>query len=511
MQLEMTKQASLWVFRGLVTFGVIPKADLRLLAFVASCLSSFGVPSNDIFNRVLLDFYGGSPYFASLNLSHWQKTLDGDTCLWRCALRSFSRSFVEHRRLPRSRKELPARAMAYCRRSFGSLVSLDQAESYFVEERKMIVGYLRTFNDSRPPTFSIAVLDDRWPSSGDTGERYINWEEQGFVVQGLNAGHHLLQCTLFAALHEWVDQWLQCLDWLDSVVKIELEDIMNHNESERLMFDSSFERSRIYFKTLQVLRIFSQTVKSTRRAVYSLAPERIPKVFSIRTGATRPFIHPNTIATDDKILMANWKILWSYYLESEKQLLQQIAEKTEEIKSLRDGLFNATSLREASRSTTMNRYVIVFTIVTVLYLPPSLIASVFGTELFTTEDTEETIGRFKTSTVVVSMSTYIFALLLIWLADRLEYPRIMLRKAKAWGTMSTRRVARLFRLEKIVPDWFSDTSSTSSSASSDIWSDDDSGSRVSNEAQGEARDQAPGMFRRYFEALTSSKKKTEAV
>ncbi len=34
-------------------------------------------------------------------------------------------------------------------------------------------------------------------------------------------------------------------------------------------------------------------------------------------------------------------------------------------------LFNATSLREAARSTTMNRYVIVFTIMTVLYLPPS--------------------------------------------------------------------------------------------------------------------------------------------
>jgi hypothetical protein len=116
---------------------------------------------------------------------------------------------------------------------------------------------------------------------------------------------------------------------------------MNHNESERLMFDSSFERSRIYFKTLQVLRIFSQTVKSTRRTVYTLAPERIPKVFSVRTGTRRPFIHPDTNATDDKILMANWKILWSYYLESEKQLLQRIAEKTEEIKSLRDGVSHA--------------------------------------------------------------------------------------------------------------------------------------------------------------------------
>ena len=34
-------------------------------------------------------------------------------------------------------------------------------------------------------------------------------------------------------------------------------------------------------------------------------------------------------------------------------------------------IFNATSLREANRSTTMNRYVIIFTVVTVIFLPPT--------------------------------------------------------------------------------------------------------------------------------------------
>ncbi|KAK0619118.1 hypothetical protein B0T14DRAFT_431992 [Immersiella caudata] len=267
------------------------------------------------------------------------------------------------------------------------------------------------------------------------------------------------------------------------------------------MFDSSFERSRIYFKTLQVLRIFSQAVKSTRRAVHDLAPDRMPKMFTVRTAMARPFIHPRSIATEDKTLMANWKILWSYYLESEKQLLQRIAEKTEEIKSLRDGLFNATSLREASRSTTMNRYVIVFTIVTVLYLPPSLIASVFGTELFTTEDTAETIGRFKTSTVVVSMTTYAFALFLIWLADRLEYPRIMLRKMKAWSAPLIRRTVEFLRLRKVFPDSFSN----SSSSDSDIFSVSDSGSEEASK-QG-VWDQALVRFRRYLGALTPSRKR----
>jgi len=37
-------------------------------------------------------------------------------------------------------------------------------------------------------------------------------------------------------------------------------------------------------------------------------------------------------------------------------------------------LFNATSLREASESSKMGRYVLVFTIATIIYLPPSFIA-----------------------------------------------------------------------------------------------------------------------------------------
>jgi hypothetical protein len=87
-------------------------------------------------------------------------------------------------------------------------------------------------------------------------------------------------------------------------------------------------------------------------------------------------------------------ILSEFQKRAGERLLQQIAEKTEEIKNLRDGvtlsnypvsttgdrcltntithqLFNANSLREASRSTTMNRYIIVFTVFTVLYLPLS--------------------------------------------------------------------------------------------------------------------------------------------
>jgi len=62
---------------------------------------------------------------------------------------------------------------------------------------------------------------------------------------------------------------------------------------------------------------------------------------------------------------------------------------------------------------------------------------VFGTDLFNSEDTAETVGKFKTSTIAISLSTYVFALLLIWLADKLDYPRNLYHAAKEtfWKTL----------------------------------------------------------------------------
>lgn len=96
----------------------------------------------------------------------------------------------------------------------------------------------------------------------------------------------------------------------------------------------------------------------------------------------------------------------------------------------------------------MNRYVIVFTIMTVLYLPISLVAvrlsfkflwssltsvqTVFGTDLFDSGDPADNIDRFKTSAIATSVSTYALSLILVWLADRLDLPQSMLRKVKGW-------------------------------------------------------------------------------
>lgn len=68
----------------------------------------------------------------------------------------------------------------------------------------------------------------------------------------------------------------------------------------------------------------------------------------------------------------------------------------------------------------------------------------FGTDLFNSEDTAETVDRFKISTIAISLSTYVFALLLIWLADKLDYPRNLYFAVKEmfWDTWEKIRALR---------------------------------------------------------------------
>lgn len=122
----------------------------------------------------------------------------------------------------------------------------------------------------------------------------------------------------------------------------------------------------------------------------------------------------------------------------------------------------------------MNRYIIVFTIVTVLYPPPSLIAvrsqlplhlrwrvesrganitdaeqTVFGTQLFNSSNVAEPISKFKVSTIAISLGTYILAIFLVWLADRLEHPHAIIRDLqrdfRLWKLHLRTRAAEAFR------------------------------------------------------------------
>lgn len=148
------------------------------------------------------------------------------------------------------------------------------------------------------------------------------------------------------------------------------------------MFDTSFRLSKLYFTVLQLLRIMAEWIEGSLDDQKRLREQWW-------NGWNR---QPLALTVDEKaIIDKNWDTIISSMEPRTQYFLDRINRKTEEVKSLRDGvritillrclllttdvkLFNATSLREASKGMALNRAIYVFTVVTVIYTPLGFMA-----------------------------------------------------------------------------------------------------------------------------------------
>lgn len=109
------------------------------------------------------------------------------------------------------------------------------------------------------------------------------------------------------------------------------------------MFDTSFKRSQVYFRTLEMLRIFAENIRETGRDLQEMNPDRLlQRFFRAKRSKLKDFLPQDPM--EDAALWKNWQTLSDFQRKIEDRLLRRIAEKTEEIRSLRDGV---CALREA--------------------------------------------------------------------------------------------------------------------------------------------------------------------
>ncbi|PSR84123.1 hypothetical protein BD289DRAFT_369053 [Coniella lustricola] len=130
------------------------------------------------------------------------------------------------------------------------------------------------------------------------------------------------------------------------------------------MFDSpdNMRLSRQYFSVLQLLRIADLWIDENVAEW-----ERFKRTMIDRIKETKREYQDNykpLQSFDEQVDKVNQLL----HMQA-KQLKERIARKTEDVKSLRDGLFNATSLREAMKGMALNRAIYVFTAVTIVYTP----------------------------------------------------------------------------------------------------------------------------------------------
>ncbi|KAL2854575.1 hypothetical protein BJX68DRAFT_232036 [Aspergillus pseudodeflectus] len=201
--------------------------------------------------------------------------------------------------------------------------------------------------------------------------------------------------------------WERFLDEVDRTVHTSLSQ-MTREKRQALMFDDDFSKSDQYFAVLQTLHMCTDWITGTLRDFRELC-QRLEPVFEHA---------PDNVRVDKEALAA---LCDAVVADSElhlQPLLDRIERKVEEVKGLRDGLFNATSVKEASKGTRLaensrrqNRYVLVFTVATVFYLPMGFVTSFFGMHLFDPNNDDPSSSQipFIITFVVLSIATYVIA------------------------------------------------------------------------------------------------------
>ncbi|KAK3682827.1 hypothetical protein B0T22DRAFT_295141 [Podospora appendiculata] len=296
----------------------------------------------------------------------------------------------------------------YCNRQDGEFKANNGKVFRFVERRRCLALY-STIHVHEHGAYVLTELTD----GDDWGPNWIDkssWMQYRLRPCLMFAGVAVLQCRLCEIIDTWEKEWSTVLDDLDQSVDIHLEDFFIRENRLKLMYDdATLGRSENYFLILQLLRIFANWVQDTLEGFKELESICI-RTISDEAAFRDRWRKPKTAGM--VIIKANWKAVRLHQDLCGSRLLNRISRKTEEMTSLRDGLFNAQSVKETTKGTQMNQYLMVFTIATILYLPPSFISTFYGMDLYVDDDNlPQTRTIFWTAFSVVSAATYLLAFL----------------------------------------------------------------------------------------------------
>ncbi|KAK8040378.1 hypothetical protein PG991_000166 [Apiospora marii] len=253
------------------------------------------------------------------------------------------------------------------------------------------------------------------PMDENHGNLHVT-DEGGIQIQRHNHNNGVRKCmwyggiaiyqkALVDVLDGWHKDWEKLLIMLDDVMTVQIEDIYDTKKRASLMFETStgskFERSDRYFFVTELLRISAEWIKETGNDLQHLQAVTTRELLKGIAHAKHNYNgeHPNTISWEAcaDVISHNWTIVFQAYEKYEKDLLGKIERKAQEVKSLRDGLFSATSVREATKSTSINEYILVFTVMTL-----------YGIDMFNFDIPGQTTS-FAITTVLVSLATYLAA------------------------------------------------------------------------------------------------------
>ncbi|KAK4162848.1 hypothetical protein QBC43DRAFT_355537 [Cladorrhinum sp. PSN259] len=107
----------------------------------------------------------------------------------------------------------------------------------------------------------------------------------------------------------------------------------------------------------------------------------------------------------------------SYFSDRCDLLDARIDEEQKKIQRLRNTFFTSTAVNEATKSKQLNHCILVFTVVTVIYLPLSFVSTLFALDAFDWNNPGQK-EFFTVTAILVAIATYVFSGYLIWAVRR---------------------------------------------------------------------------------------------
>jgi hypothetical protein len=207
-----------------------------------------------------------------------------------------------------------------------------KAPYHFEERRISLFGLLSLYHnfvrDGCPPAFySVLVLsdfevepDESWDSEWRAG------------LEGTITFH----AAVLASVSLWQTKWNDVLDNIDECLRVRLKHTLDPEEINMWMFDKTeFERSKLYVTILQILRIFGECIRTVSDDLRTL-----DRLFL----KDDHFPMPDMSSDELRIMRSNWESVKEFQKQAEEILLERISQKTEEVKSLRDGVLSSNNL-----------------------------------------------------------------------------------------------------------------------------------------------------------------------
>lgn len=202
----------------------------------------------------------------------------------------------------------------------------------FQERRISIFGVLSSCEsvaeDPVPAFYRVLVLTE----AGMVFPFHVkDFESSGLKWCAGLEGTIAFHAAVFASVGPWETDWNNVLDQINDCLQLELKRDLKPEEIKKWMFDDDFERSKLYFTILQILRIFGEYIRTMRADLHQL-----DDLFVTETQDGFPL---GLMSSDElRVMRSNWELVLKVQKDSEKRLLGRLLDKTEEVKSLRDGV-----------------------------------------------------------------------------------------------------------------------------------------------------------------------------